>query len=140
MEREFGKSIVLGDRPGRIWINGQELKNPVKSPRIPAEVLDDLDFLAMEAFGGSSDSTDDGSVVEVSEKYPNEQPKEVWRREIANLARQGITARDIARALFLRNERLLASRNLGSLPREGEEKVINVIREKVLSNWPSAKE
>ena len=129
--------------PGRIEIDGVEIKNPVKSPRIPPVILKDLESLAIQAFPEESEYSQDQSyavksIKELKARYPNEQPEEVWRRDIATLVSLGINAESIAVSLFNRNKRLIASLNIGSLPREGRQKAIEIVKDKILELWPSA--
>lgn len=140
MERgPFQKFVFNVGRPGEILVDGVKIENLAKRVKIPPKILDDLEFLAIEAFADEADSSEDGRIAGMPEKYPNEQPKEVWRREIAGLVRLGVTAEDIASALCRRNEKLMTSLNLGSLPPERMEKVINVLRSRIQSHWPSVK-
>lgn len=144
---EFGSRIFINPNPehsGEIWINGHKVENSAKRARIPAEVLDDLESLAIEAFPGESDYSEGQSfniqsLEKLSKRYPNEQPKEVWRRDIAGLAARGVDAKSIARSLFNGNARLTTSLNLNSLSPEGREKAIQNIKIKVMEYWPSSK-
>lgn len=142
---EFGSRIFIDPgHPGNLWINGHKLENSAKRARIPAEVLNDLESLAIAAFPGESDYAHDQSFLnesleKLSKKYPNEEPQEVWRRDIAGLVARGIDAKSIATSLFNGNERLTTSLNLNSLSPEGKEKAIQNIKKKVMEYWPSSK-
>lgn len=145
MEKDFGRRIAFDpDRPGVIWINGKKFENPAKRVKIPAAFLNNLESLAIEAFFGESDYSSDQqflneSLEKLKKKFPNEEPQEVWRRNIARLATWGINAEDIATALVIRNERLNTALNLNSLPKEGYEKALKTVESKILDNWPSAR-
>lgn len=89
MERGLTQNVFLDkDRPGVIWINGQEFRNPVKRVSILPQILNDLESLAIEAFPEEIGDSQgqlflNESVAKQKRKYPNEQPQEVWRRDIA---------------------------------------------------------
>jgi len=142
---EFGSRIYIDPvHPGKIFINGQEFENSAKRAKIPAEVLNDLESLAIVAFPGESDDSQGQSFLiesldKLKKRYPNEEPQEVWRRDIAGLAARGVDAKSIARSLFNGNARMITSLNLNSLSPEGKEKAIQNIKVKVMEYWPSAK-
>lgn len=141
----FGRSVYPDPvHPGKIFIDGQEFENSAKRARIPAEILDDLESLAIEAFPGESDDSQGQSFLiesldKLEKRYPNEEPKEVWKRDIAGLVARGVDAKSVALSLFNGNSRLIASLNLNSLSLEGKEKAIQNIKKKVMEYWPSSK-
>lgn len=135
-ERRFDNEIVLGVHPGEIWLKGQMLENPIKRVKISPQILDDLESLAIMAFANESGDSEgqqflNESLAKMKLKYSNEEPQEVWKRDIAGLVTQGVEAKNIATQLY--------DRSLKTLPYEAREKVINTIRNKILDFWPSKK-
>lgn len=144
MTSEFGQRIIYNVlHPGEIRINGVKIENPVRRVRILPQVLNDLESLAIEAFPEEIGDSHgqlflNESVAKQKRKYPNEQPQEVWRRDIAKLARHGVSADDIARALIEVNGRLKVSLHLDSINSDVGIMATEKVKNKVLSYWPSA--
>jgi hypothetical protein len=144
-ERGFTNNVFLDKNlPRKIWIDGQEFWGSNGSINISQRVLDDLESLAIEAFLRKSDNSQgklflDKSLKKLNRRHPNEQPEEVWRKDIAGLVEKGVAAEDIAKAIFLRNKKQRTHSNLRSVLQEGEEKIVNTIRGGVLEYWPSVR-
>lgn len=131
------------DRPGSIFVKGRRLENPVKAVSTLPRVLVDLEPLAILASSEVDDSQDQDYINnllgKIKTEYKGEQPEEVWRRSISRLAREGVTAGEIAESLMDLSERVKTSLNLGSLSVESRDTMALRIKSKILEYWPSKK-
>lgn len=142
----FGKPIVpLNRRGDRVRIGDKILGNPVKEGRILPELLDNLRTLAIRAYllqSGDSDSFGqsklDDEAKKMQKKFPNEQPEEVWRRTIATIIGDGVSAEVIAEKLFDTSAEDVKTVWMGASPHENRGKAIEQIRDELLIYWTSA--
>jgi hypothetical protein len=131
---------------GKFEVGGQTFRNPVKETRIPNYLLDNLRPLATRAFiaeSGDSDTSGqsrlDQQMAQMSKKFREEQPEEVWKRTIATIMKQkGVTAEKIATDLFETDEDAFRNLWMGQSPHKILPRIVGAIEIELHKNWPGA--
>lgn len=144
----FRRVILPGATKGSIVIKtegGKDLKftNPAKEKRIPADLLGNLQSLAVEAAVGESEDSFgqmylNEELDKLKKKYPEEQPQEVWRRTMATLVADGVNVTDIAGALLSTNSRFYTALNLGTLSQAQRGEKLKMLEDMISEYWPSS--
>lgn len=146
-ERQFGKIELLGRGKLKIIVDGT-VSNITESaaPRINEihpDLLLNLKSLAIRAQGEFGDSSDENAynleIKKLKERFPKEQPEDVWSRTLATLMADGVTIDSISRELLGVSEQYRLSKNIGGITPQVEENELQKIRDTITEYWPKRK-
>ena len=144
---QFRKTIRPGLAKGSLIIETQgeaskTHKNPSKDKLIPADLLGNLRSLAVMAEADPADSSDQlwlkREFDKLQKKYPNEQPKEVWRRNLATLMAGGVDIESVAGALLATNDNFYIKMNLGDMTDTEKNDRLENLKKEISKYWPSS--
>lgn len=149
VEREqFRRRIELGRRKGTVVIKEEGEKDivigePKKEVQVPVDLLGNLRSLAIIAEGKFNDSMDQDfynrEIAGLKQKYPNEQPEEVWSRSLATLMRLGVKIDDVAAALLNTSAQYNISNSLGVVSSEERGHLLEMLKGEIKMYWPKPK-
>ena len=144
----FGKYIEPGKRRGTLVVKEEGkgdilIGKPSKEVQIPAGLLGNLRSLAIIAEGKFNDSMDQDfynkEIEGLQQKYPNEQPGEVWSRSLATLMKMGVGINDVAKALLNTSMQYDISGKLGAISDDARGELTETIKGEIKNYWPKPK-
>lgn len=143
---QWGKRIELvPGGQGDVKVGGEIIPNPAKKFRMPSAYAHNFRYLAMRAFlevNGDTDSMGQSrlqdELEELKQKFPGQEPEEIWKSSIAAVMRGGTTAKDIAEAILNSDTDAQKVVWMGQAAHSNNDKVIEKLASFLIEHWPGA--
>jgi hypothetical protein len=148
---EFGKIELVGDGKLKLTSKGVnsivegrvDIKDGGKKKKINPILLSNLRSLAIRAQGPFGDSSDENAynqeIIKLKEKFPKEQPEEVWGKTLATMMRDGADIKGIAEALLEVSMQYRLSQRIGDISFELRQSELKKLHETIAEYWPKHK-